>query len=185
METVTSEWPTATDLARLRAEEPAYTLTVEAPVPPARALAVWAEPETARRTNPLIISVVTNGQEESADRSRRVSFTVTDQISPLGRCCCSIPVRFPAIFWVPATESAGQDPAADATLYSYAPAACGVTVVNRWTFLATPNGSATTVRQDTWVSAPALLRQFTISQARSAHSEGLRKISELLRDENK
>ena len=169
---VDSGWPTAADLERIKATVPAFTLNVAVPVSPSHARKLWADPETAKRTNPLIERVVVHGRSSTSD-GELVSFTVTDRIK---FCCCfSVPVRFPAVFWT-STSSAKAN---ELLLYSRAPAGYGVTVINQWTFSA--NGAGTTVRQDTYVTAPALLRAYVINTARSAHSEGLQKNVALLK----
>lgn len=162
--------------------KPDYTLAVEVPVTPARALATWSDPATAKATNPLISSVVVERWETLAN-GKIVVFSVTDNV-PISRCLpsCTIPVTFPGTFWIPLSSGsyAGLSAAGDTMLYSYAPAACGVTVVNRWRFIA--RGQGVLVQQDTWVAAPSLLQSFVVNTARAAHQSGLQKTAAILRD---
>ena len=172
---MTSGWPTAADLLALREATPTYTLTDVAPVDPARALALWADPETARRTNPLFAGFTVQRQESTAE-GERLEFTVSERI-PLPSAdaeCFSIPITFAAVLWTPHTEASGKDSTAAATLFSFAPAACNVRVVNRWTFRAASDPQTTAVVQDTFITAPSCLHAFTVSTARRGQEQGLR-----------
>ena len=168
-------WPEAADLVALRSATPAYVLRVVVPTKPSDAIRLWSDPLTAKRTNPLIFHVAVDGFVEGAD-GKRLAFTVHDR---LRFCCFSFAVRFAAIFFTP-SSSDGEG----IMLYSYAPASCGVTVINRWTFAPADQGNSTIVEQHTFVHAPALLRKYVIDTARGAHAEGLQKTAALVHSES-
>merc|ERR1712023_87966 len=149
----TDMFPTPDDLKSLSSSKPTYTIEQVMRTSPQAAFDFMTDPESARKTNPLISSVVVNSRDDDGD-GIRVKFTVTDVL------CGCVPLSFPATFWLPATPESGADPAATATAMAVAEAACSVRVVNRWTFQPGEHNGTALVRQDTYISAPALLRGF-------------------------